>query len=1155
MKIQKEIKCVPARQSKAPLKSSMSVKPLSPFFHTTKASLFTSRQPGDVHVVSRDARPDNGAKNFAWFPSGASIASFLEDNGKGPDAHFHEVIINKKEYRTYIGFDIDRALDSVFDADILADQEAYYSKLHSAFERTFTAFLKHVYNAPNSTIMSLGVTHQVCYSITNAKVSCHIRVNIPCVNYGLVEQVARNYDTFLSSDNVSPDDRKFFYYYKDDKYECVIDTAIYSKFRSIRAVYSSKWKKGGAPLIPYGCSSPNVADHLFHVHGDEVNAFPKVCIDEPVRVEYRKPHKKIKTIIHTKVMPFDDDDIIEAPEGEQRRVQQVQEMLINNKDVQKHFNGTLSGFKSTRWLSPRCCAMYTEKCHCPYANRTHTNNRSYFEFLPQKNLVRYKCFDENCCSTQKTHGIAFEVDEAAHSANKRLLSMTTNNTIHDCDELIKWDKVYSLANGMKAYPLKPIVCIRGNMGTGKTDALKTFIPKHCEGKRCLFITYQRLLSHKYDSMFGKKILGKQHGFVNYLDKHGDYNIYDEKVIICLDSLHRISLTEFDFIFIDEALSVFLHMNSNLMQQSTLVSSKLEGLLRESKHIYLLDACIDNSIVHDVVEYISKAKNVSPYWIKNTWVRPTNRSVQAIVCTNKGIERQLAPLAMTKVVDLLSDGKRVVVSSSSKWFTDNLSVYLHEVFKDSKAISVHNSETDNSMLCDNVETYWSQYDCVIYSPTVSAGVSFCPEAAHFDQLVAYIKNSDKTPTVDTALQQLFRVRKLKDGDMHLFVQCTDTFEHSEHPIDDASIDRWLQTNVETLHNHYPDSISPKLWSSDSKKIMYDDSLLSYKILRGIVKLRHKSLTGFCEILLKTLSEDYLIPCTSKSLNEVESDLDTIAIDIYTQLKSIKSNIEVIKFDSSLIIDSTEYTELTNRLKSGNVLTDKDRLRRWIFDASKLWGIPPKKVDKDFYNSYIGPCDAENIRSTIDYVYTAKRVGDLVGNNLTKNQVRFATRLEEIKYKGNDVNIELFKVQSHTYFKKLLHGQFFLEKLLPNGFDKRGLLQGQNISMTAKEMDTKIRPALSSMSAAKYNDLLSTFPDLKRTYKCRDKILSNSRALYHFVKKVLEEAFNIDVFIPKQSGVGNTKTNNRCINAIGWTYIADKYNPQCLGRSYTETSMNI
>ena len=154
-------KCALARQSKTPLIPSMSVKPLSPFFHTTKASLFTSRQPIDLHVLSRDARFGDGAKNFAWFPSGNSIASFLEDN-KGPDAHFHEVIINKKEYRTYIGFDIDRPLDSVFDADILADQETYYSKLHSAFERTFTAFLKHVYNAPDSTAMSLGVTHQVC---------------------------------------------------------------------------------------------------------------------------------------------------------------------------------------------------------------------------------------------------------------------------------------------------------------------------------------------------------------------------------------------------------------------------------------------------------------------------------------------------------------------------------------------------------------------------------------------------------------------------------------------------------------------------------------------------------------------------------------------------------------------------------------------------------------------------------------------------------------------------------------------------------------------------------------------------------------------------------------------------------------------------------
>ena len=183
--------------------------------------------------------------------------------------------------------------------------------------------------------------------------------------------------------------------------------------------------------------------------------------------------------------------------------------------------------------------------------------------------------------------------------------------------------------------------------------------------------------------------------------------------------------------------------------------------------------------------------------------------------------------------------------------------------------------------------------------------------------------------------------------------------------------------------------------------------------------------------------------------------------------------------------------------------------------------------------------------MNIVYTAKRVGDLVKHTLSENKERFATRLEEIKYKGNDVNIELFKFQSNSYFKKLLHGQFFFEKLLPEGFDKRNLLRGHTISMSACDMFAKIKLALASMSDAKYNDSLSTFPDLKRTYKCRDKAQSNSTAVCRVIQEILSTAFQISV-TAERTGRGVSKTNKRCINAFIWTNLIERYNPNCLTR---------
>jgi hypothetical protein len=67
-----------------------------------------------------------------------------------------------------------------------------------------------------------------------------------------------------------------------------------------------------------------------------------------------------------------------------------------------------------------------------------------------------------------------------------------------------------------------------------------------------------------------------------------HEITDDKVIVCLDSLHRIKTSNFDFIFIDEATSVFLHFQSTHIQNSQVICLTLELLLTlPSRYICLM----------------------------------------------------------------------------------------------------------------------------------------------------------------------------------------------------------------------------------------------------------------------------------------------------------------------------------------------------------------------------------------------------------------------------------------------------------------------------------------------------------------------------------------------------------------------------------------
>ncbi len=94
-----------------------------------------------------------------------------------------------------------------------------------------------------------------------------------------------------------------------------------------------------------------------------------------------------------------------------------------------------------------------------------------------------------------------------------------------------------------------------------------------------------------------------------------------------------------------------------------------------------------------------------------------------------------------------------------------SVYLYKKFP-TKKIKLYSSETTVSEKREHfgdVNTYWAQYDVLIYTPTVSAGVSF--EQKHFNKVFGYF--TDQSCPVETCVQMIGRIRDVSD---HAFYIC-------------------------------------------------------------------------------------------------------------------------------------------------------------------------------------------------------------------------------------------------------------------------------------------------------------------------------------------------------------------------------------------------
>ena len=119
--------------------------------------------------------------------------------------------------------------------------------------------------------------------------------------------------------------------------------------------------------------------------------------------------------------------------------------------------------------------------------------------------------------------------------------------------------------------------------------------------------------------------------------------------------------------------------------------------------------------------------------------------------------------MRLVVDLLACGKKVVVPTNSYSEANTLLSCINDAFVSSQSKpNVYLIDRDTVKEKPINTNEWIQYDCLIYTPSIVAGVSFDKE--HFDTLVGLFRQ--QSTNVELSFQMLCRVRKLKDKHMTL-----------------------------------------------------------------------------------------------------------------------------------------------------------------------------------------------------------------------------------------------------------------------------------------------------------------------------------------------------------------------------------------------------
>ena len=356
---------------------------------------------------------------------------------------------------------------------------------------------------------------------------------------------------------------------------------------------------------------------------------------------------------------------------------------------------------------------------------------------------------------------------------------------------------------VREYPSSGDVFVRAIMGLGKTEAVKLTLRTAIEtlanaveqGLSVLIVSFRKTLGADFMRSF------QEFGVESYEDIKGDiYTRKHARLVVQVESIHRIQ-NPYDIVMFDESESICDQLFASTVKKGRLVHQTLEMLLTHSKRVIAMDA----NLTSRSMDYINKFR---PADTSSTFIHNTRTRAEQFA------DRGKAPpvnhyttsqtLVQASILARLDEGKKVVVAmTNSKEKVIALYDALCKKYPEKK-IKCYNALTDAKVKKEdfsNTATAWADLDCLIYSPTLQAGVSFTE--ANFDCFFGIF--SARTCNVGSARQMIHRVRNFSISDYYICL--TGRANTTQAQTSEADYAQHLLSQSEQVQN-LPDGIQVK-----------------------------------------------------------------------------------------------------------------------------------------------------------------------------------------------------------------------------------------------------------------------------------------------------------------------------------------------------------
>ncbi len=724
-------------------------------------------------------------------------------------------------------------------------------------------------------------------------------------------------------------------YFKEDpktkQGQFLVDYSVYNKklgsYQNFRMPYGIKngkadamkplqvkWEEGEKPeFVPD-------SQHYFVSHwigkGKNAIVLPKDWIDE--RVKNNAP--KISTVISVNKIPD--------------RVESKMKKIIRH----YHPDHCISKTSATQ----DGYSIEFDTCgNCLICNKIHkSDNRKYLNYKPNSYRFVYGCF---------------------HNTDRTILL----NPKTDIKSLVDWDYQYDGRTDIKCDSLLPLsqlseggtFLLQSQKGTGKTEALMSFLDKEFEKNpklKVLVLTYRISLANKYVEELSKFDF---HYYKNPITDKKQFNRY----ITLIDSLHKLvsdfdcRCEKYDVIIMDEVYSIMEGWSSSLMRERKVyLMSLFEKYIKDCSYLYLLDAHLNDALVINTISKMRSQKKFIKHrnpqcWpfhdYEVHWNEPKNqagRRLEEKIHLNK---------FLLELFDKLKKGKKICFVSSTKRMCEDIEAKVSELKKckelsEDFEVLVYTCDTSpvEKQRLKNVGKHWKNANLVIYSPTISAGISYeilGKEEGGFDEIYAYIRNRGGA-SYNTLVQMLARIRQLNDKKIHLFF---DKERGETYSIEDTEVEKLMKINsqivFEAMGIDHPRPTMTMIGLTKNFQMMFDET--------------HWSYIQWLETTKKTLfySNNY----NFKKSMIAELCNDPLDIPAGKGMKLIDHSIE----KSQLILEElTHIDEFKGDMKNAVVAKNKIKYDKWrtnvitrseIMDIAKRIERSDPNVSEDEYIGYL------------------------------------------------------------------------------------------------------------------------------------------------------------------------------------------------------------